>query len=473
VGSPDALPYSAPRLPSGRDPNEVQHFVSRPDLQPPALLVTARSPRTAPGYVFAAPYSGPGKPGPMIFDDAGTLVWFDPMPAGTESANLQVQQYGGQPVLTWWQGYIPQQGFGEGEHIILNSFYRQIGSVHAGNGYKADLHDLQITPQGTALITIFAPVHCNLATAHGRSDAAVTDSGFQEIDIRTGLVRREWRGLDHVPFADSYLPGANGSTEWPFDFIHVNSVDRLANGGTLISARNTSAIYELNTLTGQVVRRLGGKHSDLGLPAGAATAFQHDAAALASGAISIFDNGAVPKVHAQSRGLVVNVSAATETVLAQYLHPSPLSSASQGNLQVLDNGDAFIGWGSQPYFSEFSAGGELLFDAHMRGSYQSYRAYRFPWTGAGSERPAVVATRPRAGGSPTVYASWNGDTRTAAWRVLAGPSTHQLVSVATAPRTGFETAIGTAAPAAYVAVQALGASGEVLGGSAAVAPVAR
>ncbi len=87
----------------------------------------------------------------MIFDQAGNLVWFHPLPAGTAAAtNLQVQQLGGQPVLTWWQGYIPPQGFGEGEEIIDNAAYQQIGRVHAGNGYKADLHDFHITQQGTA-----------------------------------------------------------------------------------------------------------------------------------------------------------------------------------------------------------------------------------------------------------------------------------------------------------------------------------
>ena len=74
----------------------MQHFHSRPDLQPPALAVTARSPQTTPGDIFTAPYSGPGQSGPMIFDEAGNLVWFDPLPAGTEATNLQVQQLDGQ-----------------------------------------------------------------------------------------------------------------------------------------------------------------------------------------------------------------------------------------------------------------------------------------------------------------------------------------------------------------------------------------
>jgi hypothetical protein len=64
-----------------------------------------------------------------------------------------------------------------------------------------------------------------------------------------------------------------------------------------------------------------------------------------------------------------------------------------------------------------------------------------------------------------VYASWNGDTRTASWRVLAGASAQTIVPVATAPRSGFETAVTTPGPAAYVAVQALDASGAVLSSS--------
>ena len=99
------------------------------------IVVTARSPQSAPGYIFATPYTGPGPSGPMIFDETGNLVWFHPLPAGTEATNLQVQQLQGRPVLTWWQGYIPPQGFGQGEEVIADGSYHVIGRVRAGNGY--------------------------------------------------------------------------------------------------------------------------------------------------------------------------------------------------------------------------------------------------------------------------------------------------------------------------------------------------
>jgi hypothetical protein len=469
VAHQDTLTY-APLAKPAKDYDEEQHFLSAPTLQPPVLAVTANAGAAAPGYIFTAPYNGPGPSGPEIFNDSGELVWFDPLAGEAAATNLQVQSYDGRPVLTWWQGYIPPQGFGQGEEMIYSSSYRQIGRVHAGNGYKADLHDFHITPQGTALLTIFDPIDCNLSSLGGPGGGAVTDSVFQEIDLPTGLVRREWHSLDHVSLSESYSSPEGVSTAWPFDFFHINSIDQLADGMTLISARNTWTLYELNTTTGQVGLRVGGKRSEVKAVNGAATAFQHDATVQANGTITLFDNGAVPKVHPQSRAIVVSVNAhaRTDTLLARYEHSRGLSSGSQGSMQTLPDGDVFVGWGAEPYFSEFNSGGQLLYDAHWHGSYQSYRAYRFPWTGTPATPPAIAVGAGSAGAPVSVYASWNGATEVASWRVLAGASSSQLTPVAGAAKSGFETTIDTPGPEPYVAVQALSSAGTVLGTSSTI-----
>ncbi len=457
-------------------PSAVQRYHSRPDLLPPALAVTTPAgAATAPGLIMATPYSGPGQDGPMIFDNSGQVVWFDPMPHGNEATNLQVQQLGSKPVLTWWQGYIPAQGFGMGIEEIADSSYH-LSRVYAGNGYWADLHDFRITPQGTALITVFDPIRCDLSSAHGSRSAAVTDGVLQEVDLATGLVRREWHSIDHVAMDESVASAHSSSYEWPFDYFHINSIDQHADGSILISARNTSALYELSGSSGQITARIGGKHSSVKPGRGAEIAYQHDATLQPNGQISVFDNGAVPRVHPQSRGvlLAVNPQSGTDTLVAQFTHPRPLSSGSQGNIQGLPGGNFFVGWGPVSYFSEFSPSGQLLFDVHMPGPDQSYRGYRFPWVGTPTNAPAVAAAvGSAASGSPsgasgaatTVYASWNGATQVASWRVLAGASSHALVPVATAPRSGFETALAVPGAQAFVAVQALDASGAVLGTS--------
>src|SRR5262249_46771509 len=149
-------------------------------LEPPVVVVTKTSPATAGGDIFTAPYNGGGQSGPMIFDELGNLVWFNPVPTGDASADLKVQQLGGKPVLTWWQGYIPPAGLGKGEEVIAASSSRQIGRVHAGNGYKTDLHEFKIPPQGTAIFTSFQPIRCDLSSLGGPRGGAVTDSLMQE-----------------------------------------------------------------------------------------------------------------------------------------------------------------------------------------------------------------------------------------------------------------------------------------------------
>ena len=133
------------------DPRAVQHYLSAPALSPSTVTIaTSARPGASPGYLFLAPYQGQGAHGPMIIDQGGRLVWFHPLPAAEEAANFGVQRYAGAPVLTWWQGRILRLGFGEGEGEVYDRSYRRIAAIRAGNGYRADLHVLRLTAQGTA-----------------------------------------------------------------------------------------------------------------------------------------------------------------------------------------------------------------------------------------------------------------------------------------------------------------------------------
>jgi hypothetical protein len=451
----DANPISStPEALHGGNAADVQRFASRPDLRPPKVTVGL------------APYSGAGQAGPMILEPDGGLVWFKPLPTHTEATNLQVQQYSGQPVLTWWEGHISVHGFGEGEEEIANRTYTVIAHVRAGNGLRADLHEFALTPQGTALITAYDPIRCNLTEAGGSADGAVTDSLFQEIDVRTGLVMYQWTALDHVRMLESYEHAVNSNLGSPFDFFHLNSISVDRDGSILISSRNTWTAYNLNPATGQINWQLGGRHSTYKLGSNVATAWQHDPRELENGTFSIFDNGASPTVHSQSRGVIIGVNQEdrTATLLGQLEHTPPLLATSQGNIQALPNGDWFIGWGALPNFSEFSPSGQLLFDASLPHGIESYRSFRFNWTGTPAHPPAF-ALQHTSGAGGVVYASWNGATQVASWRVLSGRTGRTLRAVAEAPRSGFETAVTVPAHTlgAVVAVQALDSAGAVIG----------
>jgi hypothetical protein len=220
--------------------------------------------------------------------------------------------------------------------------------------------------------------------------------------------------------------------------------------------------------------QLGGRGSSFTMAPGTGTAWQHDAREQPDGTITLFDNGATPAVHAQSRAIQVRLDPLrrTATLVREAHHPGKsLVAGSQGNTQALAGGAWMVGWGEVPYVSEFSAGGQLLFDAHLPAAYESYRAYRLAWSGEPSQPPAIAAVRSSAGHGAVVYASWNGATRVASWRVLQGASPSTLRPAGQAPKGGFETSVSLpgAGAGSYAQVQALDASGAVIG----VSPVKR
>jgi hypothetical protein len=445
----------------------TQSFRSRPDLRPPTVGVNVRaSDSVAPGYVFVAVKKGEGQDGPMIMDNQGRLVWFSKDRYATD---FKVQTYKGEPVLTWWQGGIVA-GHGEGEYVIFDSSYREVRRVKAGNGYRGDLHEFSITPQDTALLTAYTETRADLSPIGGPKNAPVWDGIVQELDLETGEVLFEWRSLDHVGVEESYRPPPEDPDE-PLDYFHINSIELEPDGNVLIDAKGTYAIYKVDRVSGEVLWRLGGKRSNFEMGPGTRTVSQHDARRQKDGTITIFDNGAPPEVHDQSRGIVValDMDAMKATLVREYTHPREPLSTSQGNLQVLSNGNVFIGWGTEPYSSEYSKDGELLFDLEFAGETQSYRAFRQAWSGRPAEDPAVAAEKGQ-GDEVNIHASWNGATEATTWWVLAGAEPGKLEPIGSVPWEGFETAMAIRTDEPYVAVRAEDDSGRVLGTSEAVKP---
>lgn len=453
-----AQPTSGARSPEQPSPQTVptQHFPSEPALHPVAVHVTPDQAQGS-GDMFVAPRSFrvvPGanyQQGPMILNSRGQLVWFDPV--SRMASNLEVQQYRGQPVLTWWQA--PNQD------VMMNQAYQTLKVLQAGYGYVADAHEFQITPQGTALIEAYPAVQANLSGLGGASDGKLLDCVIQELDIKTGRVVWEWHALGHIPLSASHEPIPSAPAVW--DPFHLNSIQQLPNGNLLISMRHTWAVYEISHRTGQVIWALGGKDSSFKMTHGTTFEWQHDAHLYSDGVVSLFNDAAPPQEQRQSSAMALrlNFKARLVTLVRRYTHAPPLLADFGGSLQLLPNGHAVVGWGSASQFSEYDSAGQQVFNGSLPLEIYSYRAYSFAWTGDPLTRPAI-AVLAKGSGRPTVYASWNGATRVASWRVLGGVSSNQLRPVQTMPSTGFETATGLDGTPRYVAVQALNSWGNVL-----------
>lgn len=439
-------------------PPTIPKWHTRPDLRIPSLTVTHSEPGASSDPIFIAPYNAPvGQAGAVIVDDAGQAIWENPLP-GKVTTNFRVQRYRGAPVLTWWEGVI-EYGHGVGEYVIADASYRTIRRVRAARGLRGDLHEFVITPRDTALLTSYVITNADLSSVGGSRKDTIQDAIFQEIDLSNGKVLLEWHSLDQIPLEESYAP-----VEANWDFFHINSLDLDGDGNILVSARSTHTIYKIDR-SGEILWRLGGKHSDFEMTPGSNFAWQHDARRRPDGTLSLFDNGATPAVEKLSRGLILALdeNAMTASLERQYTHAKILSG-SQGSMQVLGGENVFIGWGETPRVSEFDRSGRLLFDAVLGKQYQSYRAFRLPWSGTPTEAPAIAARR--AGREAvTVYASWNGATNVHAWQLLAGEQPGAMTPVSSAVSHGFESALHTSAAGPQFAVRALNAQGAPLGQS--------
>jgi hypothetical protein len=368
--------------------------------------------------------------GPEILDQDGNVVWSHAVPAGQEASDFRSQTYKGRPVLTWWQG----TGFGglaKGVDYIYNDQYQPIATVQAGNGLTADGHEFLITPWNTALILAYTTATADLTSIGGPANQTVIDGVVQEIDIKTGKVLFQWNSADHVPYSQSEQPlPASASTPW--DWFHINAVKLDTDGNLLIDARDTWTSYKVDRHDGQIIWQLGGKASRnnfniVAAPgqvlnnAGVITAWQHDFESQGNGIYTFFDNesageantgkGATDEFNV-SRAVTVKLDQRTHTatLINSFDQPEGLIAPSQGNQQRTANGNTVVGWGSQPYFSEFAPDGTLLYNAQFPTGVNSYRAYLLSWnpsSGSGGGHGHGPGYRP---GGPSYHPShgWGG-----------------------------------------------------------------
>jgi EmrB/QacA subfamily drug resistance transporter len=454
-------------------------FVTEPALHPPILHEGSKSAvsELAPGYIFTTNFYNlnypplVGQSGPLILDEELQPVWFQPVPEKLVASNLSLQRYEGKPALAWWQGVVTSTGSTEsGEDVVVNQHYQTVARIRGRDGWKLTLHAIDISGEDI-WVTANKNVAKNLSSYGGAYNGALIDSAVQEYNIKTGKLLLTWDALEHIPLGDSRATvPTNG---FPWDAYHVNAVDLTGSGSFLVSMRNTWAAYMVNIKTGRIEWTLGGRHSSFKFGQGAEFQWQHDVALASASTVTVFDDhccqltggGTSVPPTGPSRGLVLKLNQSTHvaTLEAQYGNREGFKSEYMGDTEPLANSNTFIGWGSAPYFTEYSAAGKLLLEAEFPGSDLSYRTMVEPWVGLPLSSPAVAV---RAGdGKTTVYASWNGATRVVSWRVLAAAGAGKLMAVGTSARSGFETEI--AVPAGYDSfqLQALDAGGHVIGTS--------
>ncbi|KAJ5966564.1 hypothetical protein N7481_013278 [Penicillium waksmanii] len=442
----------------------------------PVIEITPAGAHCDPRYTFIAPRGDSVvHPGPMILDSKGELIWTKPNWGTTQ--DFKVQSYQGQDYLTYWQG-DEEDGHGRGSWYMLDSSYKIRYIVSPAGEIEGDLHDFQITSNNTALITAYEPIPYDLTSVGGPKLGWLYDGIIQETNLETGELLFQWRSSSFYLPESSYEPlGEKGHERTlGYDYFHMNSVDKDNHGRYLVSGRHTHTVTCVDGITGEVLWSLGGKENEfLDESDGAATQFawQHDARWQSSNTLTLFNNAANQGSDRSSVShgvlLELDIPSRKAKVLTSYDHPQELMVVSQGNLQVLDNGNVLVGWGHSAAFTEFSPEGTVLCDVHFGasayftfGRIVSYRSFKSNWIGMPNTVPDAAMTR------ESVFVSWNGATEVATWRFQAwdGADLNNMTfsTIRDILRSGFETEIPFPSDfTSYFRVVALKSDGAVLG----------
>ncbi|RMD39613.1 hypothetical protein DV735_g5513, partial [Chaetothyriales sp. CBS 134920] len=476
------------------DTQPISVFRSRPDLIAPILTTIRRVPeKQAPGYYFIAPYQQLQE-SVHIYDNDANLVYsgFGNIGPGICHAP-QTCMYHGEVHLCFYQG-TQMLGWGHGHGVIVDKHYRVVKSVEPGS-YQAssDMHEFKVIDNGkSALMTQYLRSPYNMCP-WGLCDGLgyIQQGAFQEVDVDSGAVKFEWRSLDHVDPSESYvapssteISGSGEQPRSPWDYFHINSIDKNKHGDYLVSARHTSTIYKISGKDGHVIWRLNGAKSDYQLD-NFHFAFQHDARWISDendySVISVFDNGSngfnTTKPH--SNGFIIRLNHKTKVATVDLKLDPPFVdghahlSKSQGNMQRLANGNIVMGWGNDAFWTEY-AGEEDDYEIVFYGvigwrNVMNYRVHKFDnWVGLPLTKPALW-TYSKSGLPHTkmsMYVSWNGATEVKQWRFYtAEAKTGPWKKVATVAKNGFETLHEHDQTSSWTYAQALDKRGYVLGSS--------
>lgn len=453
-------------------------------------------------YTFIEPrgHSVPS-PGPVVLDNGGNLIWMETKYG--QAMDLKVQTYKGNQYITFWHGG-DSGWFGKGYYLMLDSSYNIFKNITAAGDLDGDLHEFQLTENGTALLTAYFSKPADLS-AYGIKDGLLWDSGFQEIDLETGELLFEWRASDHYLPTDSLAPYEAYQGAW--DFYHINSVSKDVHGNYLVSSRYVCATSYISGTTGEVLWQVGGKgNSFTDLSDGHATDFSwqhhtrlyHDKGNNGSILLTVFDNAQYYakslRRGAHSRGLLIDLDTAAMTARLRHAFVSPeeFLVPSQGSVNILtDSGNVLVGWGHTPAWTEYDyETGEVLCDTHLGatklanfGRVKNYRTFKSDWVGRPDTAPDAVLSLDEG----AVYVSWNGATEVVQWVVQSAwaddegdsddtdeldgedslfDSRHlDFFDVANAAKEGFETKIDVTdlVIGRYLQVLALDADGNQLG----------
>ena len=308
----------------------------------------------------------------LILDERGVPVWYRRIP--NPSIDFTRLSNG---TLAWTK--LQGLAFGSNPtgayeiHALDGTLLRSIATVSG----PTDHHDIAELPNGDVILATYVPrAHVNLTDLGPgfTNDELVYDGHLEEIRP-DGSVAWTWKSEDHILITDTTLPLRFPGVAGPgVDLIHINSVHVAPDGDVIVSARHTDTVYKIRrNVAGDVVLRVGGKHSDVAFVNDPLGGFgrQHDAQLLANGHLRLLDNRTLLPGAPRAVEYAIDAAAHTATLVSSFTKDGVTSSGGVGSVRGTGDGDIVVAWGGStaPAFTEFDRDGNELQSTTVAGHY--------------------------------------------------------------------------------------------------------
>ncbi len=324
-------------------------------------VYTAGGADPAPGYVvFAAGMYG------VVIDNDGRVVWYHRFSTGA-GLSFMAQPNGR------YTARPPTPAPGDLEPWVeIDPLGRVTRTLGCARNLSSRLHDLISLPDGSYWIMCDESRTVDLTPYGGLAAARVTGTVVQHI-AADGALLFEWSPFDHFAITDVDEAERRGAT---VNWTHGNAIDLDTDGSLLVSFRNLSEITKIDTRTGAVLWRLGGRRNQftfLDTPA-PAFAHQHGVRIAGGSTFVILDNIGNPS-ESRAERYVVSETARTVRLSHSYGSTPGVTTQIGGSVQPLAGGRTLVSFGTEGRVEEYDAQGRLTWSIQGNAGYV-FRAQR-------------------------------------------------------------------------------------------------
>jgi hypothetical protein len=303
--------------------------------------------------------------GPVIVDNLGTVVWYRYDPDIT-LVNFQAHPSGDYTTY----GLTNEVR----AHRVLDELGRETGRIECV-GYEIRPHEIRIRADGTRWALCDDTRIQDLTEYGGAPDAPVTWTVLQKLSPE-GVLEWEWHSADHFEVTDGANDIAGGPIE--LNLTHGNAVAFDTDGNLVASFRNLNEITKIDSQTGDIIWRMGGKNNEFTFPGDPKGAFQrqHGLRVVEPGVIQFLDNSDLPP----SRLLryEVDEDLHTATMQWEYIDGPDIQTLVGGNTQVYDDGGALVSIGKEGRVVEVDEFGQKRWELTGIDDVYVFRAQRIP-----------------------------------------------------------------------------------------------